>query len=372
MEYIWDTKPYAYVQEWKTIHDLRFLADILKKKVVVRVAEEPFEIKKLFYDRGSLVITRKGNEHLGNKFDEIIRRSAKKNNTDLATVGTGLVTIGKDFGSGKMRVVKAPRIAVLAGDEVSSRNFGEIWHFFEQQINYPLSVLDASKVSSFPYKEIDVMIMPEGSYRSFVTEISTSEQKKKQTSADKLIKNQVPTKLLDWIKDGGRLIVIGSAMDKFVDQKGYGLVKYESKDVQKIEEKKAQEKKLSDRLTKYKDRDRKKLINSVYGSIIKVKLDNSHPLAFGYDKDYFSLKQRSKMYPYLPKGWNVGIVENSDAHVAGFMGYRIKKEMKNKIIFGVQDVKKGRVIYLTDNPLFRAFWYNGKLLFGNAVFIVGG
>ena len=52
--------------------------------------------------------------------------------------------------------------------------------------------------------------------------------------------------------------------------------------------------------------------------------------------------------------------------------YKIKKEMKNNIIFGVQDVKKGRIVYLADNPLFRAFWYNGKLLFGNAVFIVGG
>ena len=371
-KYVWDTKPYAYLNKWESIHDLKFLADILKKKVVVRSAEESFKIKKIFYDRGSLVITRRGNEHLGGQFDKIVRRAAKKYNTDLTTVGTGLVTEGKDFGSGKMRVVKAPRIAVLSGDQVSSRNFGEIWHFFEQQIEYPISVLNASKVSSFPYKEIDVIIMPEGNYRSFVTEIIASEQIKKQTSATKLIKNQIPGKLLDWVKDGGRLIVIGSAMDKFVDQKGYGLVKYESKEAKKIIEKKAQEKKLSDRLTKYKDRDRKKLIDNVYGSIIKIKLDDSHPLAFGYDKDYFSLKQRSKMYPYLPKGWNVGTLENSDAHVAGFMGHRIKKEMKNKIIFGVQDVKKGRIVYLADNPLFRAFWYNGKLLFGNAVFIVGG
>jgi len=32
---------------------------------------------------------------------------------------------------------------------------------------------------------------------------------------------------------------------------------------------------------------------------------------------------------------------------------------------------RGNVVYLADNPLFRAFWHNGKLLFGNAVFIVG-
>ena len=371
-EYIWDKDPYAYVQRWESIHDLKFMTEILKRKIVVRVAEEPFEINKLIYNRGSLVITRKGNEHLGKKFDEIVRKSAIKHNTNLATVGTGLVTKGKDFGSGKMRVIKAPRVAVLAGEEVSSRNFGEIWYFFEQQIEYPISVFDASNINSLPFKEFDVLIIPQGSYKSLVTEIAPSVQIKKETSASKLIKNQPPEKLLDWIKDGGRLVVIGSAMDKFVDQKGYGLVKFESKDAQKIAEKKAQEKKLSDRLTKYKDHKRKKLIDNAYGSIIKVKMDNSHPLAFGYETEYFSLKQRSKMYPYLPKGWNIGIVENSNAHIAGFMGHRIKKEMKNNIIFGVQDVKKGRIVYLADNPLFRAFWYNGKLLFGNAVFIVGG
>ena len=35
------------------------------------------------------------------------------------------------------------------------------------------------------------------------------------------------------------------------------------------------------------------------------------------------------------------------------------------------DIKKGSIIYIADNLLFRSFWYNGKLLFGNAVFIVG-
>ena len=41
------------------------------------------------------------------------------------------------------------------------------------------------------------------------------------------------------------------------------------------------------------------------------------------------------------------------------------------MVFGVENMGRGHVIYLADNPLFRAFWYNGKLLFGNAVFIVG-
>jgi hypothetical protein len=38
---------------------------------------------------------------------------------------------------------------------------------------------------------------------------------------------------------------------------------------------------------------------------------------------------------------------------------------------GVQTMGRGSVVYLADDPLFRGFWYNGQLLFSNAVFMVG-
>jgi hypothetical protein len=41
------------------------------------------------------------------------------------------------------------------------------------------------------------------------------------------------------------------------------------------------------------------------------------------------------------------------------------------LIFGVEDMGRGEVIYMADDPLFRSFWENGKLLFCNAVFLVG-
>jgi hypothetical protein len=31
----------------------------------------------------------------------------------------------------------------------------------------------------------------------------------------------------------------------------------------------------------------------------------------------------------------------------------------------------GDIIYLADNPIFRNFWENGKLLLSNAVFLAG-
>jgi hypothetical protein len=45
--------------------------------------------------------------------------------------------------------------------------------------------------------------------------------------------------------------------------------------------------------------------------------------------------------------------------------------VQDATLFGVEDLGRGTVVYLADNPLFRSFWENGKLLFSNAVFLVG-
>ena len=37
------------------------------------------------------------------------------------------------------------------------------------------------------------------------------------------------------------------------------------------------------------------------------------------------------------------------------MGYKIKKRIKNNLIFGVHEAKKGKVIYISDNILFDLF-----------------
>ncbi len=60
-----------------------------------------------------------------------------------------------------------------------------------------------------------------------------------------------------------------------------------------------------------------------------------------------------------------------DARVSGFAGAKALEKVGNSLLFGVQEMGRGEVIYLLDDPLFRGFWYNGRLLFGNAVFLVG-
>ena len=107
------------------------------------------------------------------------------------------------------------------------------------------------------------------------------------------------------------------------------------------------------------------------GSIFRIELDNTHPLAFGYPDYYYALKQDDYLYEFLGDGgWNVGVIKN-DNQVAGFVGASLKNKLKDGMLYGVQQIGKGTVTCLSDDVIFRNFWENGKLLFCNAVFLVG-
>ena len=361
---------YGYLSKWGTVNELKFLAEILKNQVVVRVAEKSFTHEGINYNPGALFISPRGNEHLGVKFHEIINNATIKHSPEILSITTGSSSKGIDLGSSNFNVITKPRIGVFAGEGISSGNFGEIWHFFEQQIQFPISVINTSDFKSIPFDKLDVLILPNGNYNFLKTTMPTSTQIKKDTGASLLIKPSPPKELLGWVNKGGRLIIIGSAMKKFVDQKGFGLASYESETAKKEAKKNLEKERLKERSKKYGNRKRDRLKNSVYGSIVKVDIDNSHPLAFGYDNYYYNLKLEKTLYPLLSKGWNVGTLKDAKSLVSGFMGHKIRKKIKNNLIFGVHDAKKGRVIYISDNPLFRSFWYNSKVLFGNALFFV--
>jgi hypothetical protein len=76
------------------------------------------------------------------------------------------------------------------------------------------------------------------------------------------------------------------------------------------------------------------------------------------------------VYEFLKDGWNVGVFKK-DNYVSGFAGAKVKAQLKDGLLFGVKEAGSGSVVLLADNPLFRQFWEGGKLLFCNAVFLIG-
>ncbi|MEY3405613.1 MAG: hypothetical protein RL161_1043, partial [Bacteroidota bacterium] len=323
------------------VKDVEFLAELMKAGVKVRTAMKAFTYAGNKFEPGTLVVTKRNNEGLPN-FDQLIRNSAKKFGRQLTAMETGFMEAGPDVGSSDFVFIKAPRVALLGGDQTSSQNHGQIWHFFEQIIHYPVTVLGTDYFKLVDLWQYDVLIVPEGSYRLFDEELLTTINR--------------------WIGDGGRLVVSGSANSAFADRKGFGL-KNPSKETDGKSDK--------EKLLPYEDRERTRLSSSIFGAIYKVTMDKSHPLAFGLGETYYSLKTSGLHFPYLETGINVGTLRGKTTPIMGFAGKKINSELDNSLVFGVEEKGPGRIVYLVDNTLFRSFWETGKLVFANAVFMSG-
>ncbi|MBT8317077.1 MAG: zinc carboxypeptidase [Lutibacter sp.] len=326
---------YAYIAKWNEVSDAAFLGDLLEAGFNVRFSEKSFSVNNNNYKRGTLIIMRGENTHI-DSFDNKIIEIANKLEKKIVTTSTGFVESGKDFGSSNYELISNKKVAALAGEGTASLSFGEIWHFFETQLKYPLHIINTANFNRTDFTNYDVLILPNG-YRANERELKT---------------------LASFASDGGTIIAVGSSLNSFSDKEGFSL-----------KSKKDDDDDESQNLIPYDQRTNEYIKNAITGSIFKSTIDASHPLAFGYTNEYYSLKMSSSSYELLDSGFNVGYFAENATNVSGFAGEKALEKVPNSLLFGIERKGRGQVIYMVDNPLFRSFWENGKLFFANAIFL---
>lgn len=330
------TKPYAWVLPWNAVSDAQILINLQKKKIKVRIAEEAFVIGGRSFKPGTLLVYRNENEKIVKDLSGILAATAKDFNTSFFPIASGYVEKGKDFGSPSYPLLTSPKIGVLANQEVSSQGLGEIWHFFEQDLEYPITMIGNNNLTALDLNKINTLIVPDGNYSEKMAE-----------------------QLSPWINAGGKLILLEDAIASVIGKKPY--------EIKRKEYPKKDEKEQNQR--RYAEKDKDDLQNSIPGAIYKVNLDQSHPISSGLGKYYYTLKTDDKIYEPLENGWNVGTLKEN-SYMAGVAGDKVKKKLASGLLFGVQSSGRGNIVYLGTDVLFRAFWENGKQLFTNAIFLV--
>ena len=342
----YSTSPLGCAIRWKGISSAKTLAALLKKGYKVRYAEQDFQLAGKKYDKGTLLILRTSNQQFGNRLLIDVKDIAHTFGLEADMIMTGFVDKGYDFGSSMVHTIKAPRITLLSGEGVSSLGMGEVWHFLEQQLKYPVSLVNTTDLNKNILQNTDVLIVADGRYKLF-----------SEKASNDLLK--------EWVNAGGKLIAMENAV-ALMARSDWG-IKMKSAS----EEKQDAAKNDAAYLKSFEDREKDFLTTNNPGSIFKVTLDNTHPLGFGYPDFYYTLKQDDLLYDYFKSdGWNVGVIKNN-GYVTGYVGSKLKPSMKDALLFGVQEMGRGSVVYLADDVLFRSFWENGKLLFSNALFFVG-
>ncbi|AWH73004.1 zinc carboxypeptidase [Dokdonia sp. Dokd-P16] len=332
----------GYIAKWNSLEDAKLLAALLKEGIKVRFTEKPFANNGISYERGSLVITKSDNKGRTD-FNEVVNTLSRKHNRTLNATNTSFSTSGPDFGSSSMKLINPPKIALLKGDGTSSLSYGATWYFFEQTLGYPATSIDTGNLGRINLEDFDVLVMPSGWYGSVLNDSTLD-------------------KVKDFVRGGGKVIAIANAVGSFAKKSGFNLKRNSNSSDE-------DDTSSDDNLIPYAERENASTTNFITGSIFKTKVDPTHPMAFGYDDTYYSLKLGSNSYSYLDKGFNVSYIPEEVTNVAGFAGDNAKAKLSKSLIFGEERMGRGSVIYMVDDPLFRAFWHNGKLFFANAIFL---
>jgi len=338
----------GYLVKWNSMKDAQFLSELLRKGIRVRFSERDLSFNGKKFAKGTLVITKSDNR-TNTQFAETVTKIANTHGRSLYPTTTSFSDNGTDFGSPDIKMVPKNRIALLRGQGTSSLSYGAIWHFFETQMNYPVTSIDTDDLGATTLDNFEVLVIPEGFYHSILGDSALSQ-------------------LRSWISAGGKVVAMGRGVNAFNDKDGFSLAR--NKDDEDGGDSNGSETNDDDKLIPYDQRERSRVKDFITGSIYKLTLDKSHPLAFGYEDTYYSLKLGSSSYSFLESGYNVGYIKDDAVSVSGFSGDDAKAKLSNSMIFGEERLGRGSIVYMVDDVLFRSFWENGKLLFVNSLFFV--
>ena len=329
---------YGILIPYTSINASKILAALLSQGIRVRYAVDDFTYSGKAFNRGTIIVLKGGNKPA---WLDVVNTACSTYNVQPYSVQTGFMDAGSDFGSSDVHFLKAPKVALLTGKNASHIAAGEVWNFFDNELNYPISQLDADDLSDINLSSYDVIIMPDGTY-------------------EMLDDKDAASKLEDFVRGGGKIIATESGAEKLAgfSWSGLKLIQDTSQSPDSIIQK------------NYGASERDFLTSFTPGAIYKVQLDNTHPIAYGYPGFYYTLKQDSRIYSTIKGGWNVGILP-ANAYTAGFVGSKVKPQLKQGVVIGEKRYGKGDIIIFNDDVLFRLFWQNGKMLFANAVFLAG-
>lgn len=334
---------YGYLIRYNSFEDAKLLAALIQAGIKIRFAGRDFTAGNKKFPKGTLIILRKGNE---DKLT-VLQQAVKNFNADASTFESGFMDTGFDVGSDKTYFIKKPNVALVTGKGTDASGAGEVWNLFDQQLNYPITLINADDISNVNWKNIDVLIVPNGRFK-FLSD--------KEASAD----------LKNWVRQGGKIIALETA----VSQMAAGEWGIKVKKPEEEKEKKEEQKPSYADLKLFAESEHDGIKSLIAGAIYRIDLDTTHPLTFGIGSTYYTLKQDDNVYEFLKEGWNVGVIKK-DNYVAGFVGSKIKDKIKDALLVAEQPYGSGDIIYLCDDPIFRNFWESGKLLFANAVFLTG-
>jgi hypothetical protein len=342
---------YAYVIDWDDYNAPAALNYLQENGLVISSSFKPFTVKVSGSDNskslnyGALVVPVSLQKKDSKEVYTLLKNAQKKYQVPMYAVNSGYSLKGVDLGSRYIQPLKKVKAAMLIGNGTRSYEAGEVWHLLDTRMNMPISKIPMRNFNRTNFDKYTTLVMVSGRY----------DLTKKQHE-----------KIKAWVSKGNTLITIGTASKWAVEKK---LVKEKLTNVEKDSINKDSTK-IAVRKP-YVDAGENLGKESVGGVILKVDLDITHPLAFGYHDTSIPVYKNNTVWLAPSKNEYATVAKYAkNPLIDGFVTKKNMEEyLKPSASLIVSKVGSGRVIMFADNPNFRGSWYGTNRLFLNALFL---
>ena len=318
------------------------LQKLLDAGARVRTATKPFSISNdsgpMNFGEGSLVLLAglQDKDKTGSIL-EILRQA----DVNVHAYNSQLTTSGPGLGTSHFKKVPVFKPLLVVGPGTRSYDAGEAWFQLDRRLGVAPVMVDIQRLKSIELHDYTHLLMVEGRY----SDISKS------------MKQDISS----WISDGGVLVVIQSAATwaeslcfKADDCNG------KTKDAEATNEE-------SEPMA-YADFDDQRAQRTIGGAIVGVKLDKTHPIAFGYDNELPLFRRGSTLLKASEDPFASPVRYQEKPLLSGYIGEQRLAEMSGQPAVIAERHGKGVVVRFANNPIFRGFWRGTERLWINSLY----
>ena len=327
---VYNKSDYAYIFEPHEYYTQAAIYKILDKGLRVKTATRKFSINGKEYDYGTYMIPVQSQELNSDEIYKLLNKVSKEYNVDFESHSTG-ITDGIDFGSNDFIIVRQPKIGLIVGDGVRSYDAGEVWHLLDVRFDIPITKIDVGNLREIDLNKYSHIILPD-----YV--------------GSRINANQIK----EYVNDGGNLIAYRNS------------IKWVSNNIDEIEL-------ISNSLVAkdiaFDEREAFLDAQETGGAIFKSNIDKSHPINYGIESTSLPLFRNSNVYMTKDQqSYNNPILYTSDPLISGYVSEENLSLVKKSSPFKLVKRGKGKILLMTDNTNFRAFWFGTNRILLNMLF----
>jgi hypothetical protein len=334
----------------------RLVAALMGEGFNVVAAARPLVVDDIDFPRGSYIARVDRN---GAALHERIAALAADAGVQVTAARSAFPERGPTgTGSETTRTLKAPRIAVLAGDGVGISSYGALWFQLERRIGYPFTALPAADAGGESLGRFDVIVLPDGGYGTLDDDATAA--------------------LKSWVESGGTLIAYGGGA-RWVQRQDMG-VEYVEPDTARLP---------ADSMAALLERidaagpdsvvlppftsesARPDAPEVVPGAFLRARLDATHWLTSGYAEAELPLMVEALPLRASSDGANPVVFADGEGLVISGFSWpeNTERTYGGKPYATVDGAGSGRIILFATDPLYRGVFDAPAGLLMNAIFL---